>query len=382
MSKKGFLIILMILTMLACKKSATFKVEGKITNSQSKMIYLEKLELKGPVPYDSTRIDQQGHFKLKGKVSYPTFFLLKLNEKKFITLLLDSAEQVTFSADYLNFSSDYKIEGSFGSAKVQELNRQFAATISRIDSINALITLSQNDLNYQNKLKAWELEKDGICRAQSEFSKNFILQNPFSLASILAIYQRFNDQSYVVQDLQTIKTAASALNTMYPRSDHVKALYEDTKKMMQNMNNLQMRKLIEDYGRNSPEIVLPDADGKMVALSSLEGKYVLLHFWSANDRGSRIMNPVLKENYTKFKSKRFEIYQVSVDTVRQDWIKAIQEDQLTWTNVGDMAGSFTAVSHYNVNSLPFNYLLDPEGRIIARDLKGPALRAKLSEILN
>ena len=208
------------------------------------------------------------------------------------------------------------------------------------------------------------------------------MQNPFFTCSVLAIYQRYDDESYVMQDLQTIKTAASALHTMYPQSPYTQALYEDTKNMMKNVQNIKLRQLIDAYGRNSPDIVLPDINGKDVALSSFEGKYVLLHFWSANDRDSRIQNPVLKENYTKFKGKGFEIYQVSIDTVKNEWLQAVNEDQLTWTNVSDMEGSYTALANYNVRAIPANFLLDREGKIVAKDLKGPALHRLLSEILN
>jgi peroxiredoxin len=374
--------ILVLFMALSCKEKPEFRIDGKITNNQSNMIYLEKLELQGPVPFDSARIDQKGRFRLKGSVSIPTFFLLKLNENKFITLLLDSSEQVEFSADYLNFSTEYKVEGSFGSQKVQELNKQLTRTLLKLDSINSMITLCQNDYDFQEKLLVWQLEKEEIVRAQSQFSKEFIMQNPFSLSSILAIYQRINDESYVVQDLQTIKTAASALNTLYPNSDHVKKLYDDTKKMMQGVKNLEMRQLIEKYGRNSPDILLPDKSGKQIALSSLEGKYVLLHFWSALNKESRVQNPVLKENYNQYRSKGFEIYQVSIDTLRNEWINALEEDQLSWINVGDMEGSYSAIMSYNIGSIPANYLLDREGKIIAKNLKGPTLNATLNKILN
>lgn len=94
------------------------------------------------------------------------------------------------------------------------------------------------------------------------------------------------------------------------------------------------------------------------------------------------MNEVLAENYAQFKSKGFEIYQVSIDTDRQAWLDAIEEDNLKWTQVGDMEGSVNAVNFYNIQSIPSNYLLNRKGEIIGKNLKGPALHAKLSEILN
>lgn len=202
------------------------------------------------------------------------------------------------------------------------------------------------------------------------------------MANVLALYQKFDDDTYVIQDLQSLKLAASALNSFYPESEHVKALYGNTLKLMAEERAAKMKQMIQEQGVNSPDIVLPNADGKEVALSSLRGKYVLLQFWSAMDRGSRIINPVLVELYKKYKSKGFEIYQVSVDDNRYEWLDAIDKDKLAWINVGDMKGSNQAVSNYNVTNIPLNYLLDKDGVIIARDLKGPNLDRLLGEILN
>jgi peroxiredoxin len=348
----------------------------------SHIIYLDKLEVNGITPYDSAKISKNGNFKLKGMISQPTFFLLRLTDQNFITLLLDSNEQITFSADFINFSSDYNIEGSLGSMKVKELNHRLLRTNTSIDSIQSLIKLHNGNDNFLTKRENWLRQIDLIYKEQQQYSSKFILENPFSLTSILAIYQKFNNGEYIVQDLQTIKIAASALYSMYPNSEHAKALYNDTKSMIATTQNMKLQEFINSNGSNSPEIELPNPSGSEIKLSSLRGKYVLIQFWSVFDLNSRILNPVLKENYQKFNSKGFEIYQISIDTSRQAWIETIKADQLNWLNVGDMKGSLKAVASYNIQSVPFNYLLDREGKIIARDLKGPALYKKLNEILN
>lgn len=375
-------IILLTTVLFSCSNKAKVEVKGIITNSLNSMIYLDKLEVNGSIPFDSSKIDSRGNFKLKGIVNQPTFFILKLNDQKFITLLLDSIEKVTFAADYINFSSDYTIKGSPGSQKVKELNQHLNRTNTRIDSIKSMINLSVGSSFDDEKKERRIAEINKVYREQQEFSKRFVLNNPFSMASVLAIYQKFNDGNYIIQDLQTIKVAASALNSMYPNSEHAKALYDDTKNLIQQAQNTNLHKFIKEKGVNSPEIILPDPTGKNIALTSLKGKYVLVHFWSALNPDSRMMNPVLKENYQKFNSRGFEIYQVSIDTSKQAWIQAINSDQMKWVNVGDMHGSFDAITTYNIQSIPSNYLLDKEGVIIAKDLKGPALYKKLSEILN
>lgn len=375
-------ILIVALAVVACSDD-NFTIAGKITNSETSIIYLEKLEVNGTtMPYDSSKIDNKGHFKLKGNVAYPTFFYLKLNKQKLVTLLIDSMENISFSADYINFSKDYHVDGSIGSQKVEELNNNLARTNTKIDSIRSLITNSVTDRNFIEQRDKWLSEIKAIYTDQSEFSKNFIAKNPFSLASVLAIYQRFNDGSYVIQDLQTMKMAASALHSMYPNSVHAQALYRDTEKLVKDIRSQEVKEFINKYGTNSPDIVLPDTKGKSIKLSSLRGKYVLLQFWSVYDRSSRIQNAVLKENYQRFNPKGFEIYQVSIDTVQTAWKQAVIDDGLNWANVGDMKGSLNALSTYNITKIPANYLLDKEGTIIAKDIKGPALLKALSEILN
>lgn len=376
------IIFALIVIVLSSCNNNNFSIEGRISNAQTQMVYLDKLNINGTTPFDSSRIDANGKFKISGSVSYPTFFLLRLTDQKFITLLIDSTEKVQFSADYLNFSKDYRIDGSIGSEKVKLLNDKLAKTNTTIDSLQSMLNLFASNNNYQLNRQKWVAQIDSHYTAQQQFSKKFVEENPFSLASVLAIYQKFNDGNYVMQDLQTLKMAASALHSMYPKSVHALTLYNDTEKLVQDIKAQEMRQIIQQYGVNSPEINLPDHQGNKKALSAFRGKYVLLHFWSVTDRGSRIMNQVLAENYKQFKSKGFEIYQVSVDTDREAWLTAIEDDRLTWTNVGDMEGSVAAVNSYNISRIPYNYLIDKEGNIIAKDLKGPAILNTLSKILN
>lgn len=381
MKRYVWLIILFVIA-YSCKKADNFTITGSISNAQVDYIYLEKLELSRTILLDSAKIDKAGNFKISGSVSHPTFFILKATPSKFVTLLVDSTDQVEFSADFINFSKAYKVEGSFGSENVAKLNNHLAVTNFKIDSIKTMISLRKKDEHFSKRLLAWQSEIDTIKQQQIKFSNNFILENPFSLASVLAVYQKFNDGSFVIQDLQTIKVTASALHSMYPKSTHTQALYRDTKQMMQRSDNIKIKQMIDKYGQNSPDITLKNQYGNDKTLSDLRGKYVLVQFWASYDRVSRIQNPVLKENYKKFKRKDFEIYQVSVDSMKGDWVQAIEDDQLNWTNVSTIGTNFSALMNYNVNQIPMNYLLDKEGNIVGKNLSGPALHAKLNEILN
>lgn len=382
---KGFLSILLISIMVflaGCNQPEKSEIRGKITNAQGQKIYLEELMVASIRPVDSAKISASGEFVFRQHVQIPTFYLLKLSENNFITLLLDSAEKVTINADAINFSREYAVKGSPGSLLVQQLNSRLNRTKQKLDSISSLTEIFRESPDLEARKKEWDAAYDRLVQEQIRYSTDFVSEHPFSMASVLALYQKFDDENYVVRDLQALRVAASALNSFYPKSEHVKALYTNTIQLIARERAGNLKQYIQENGQNSPEIVLPDQNGREVALSSFRGKYVLLHFWSATDQNSRIVNPVLAELYKKFRNKGFEIYQVSVDKDKALWQNAIREDQLTWTNVGDMEGSIQAVMFYNVQAVPFNYLLDKEGVVIARNLVGPNLNRTLSELLH
>lgn len=376
------LVISIAAVMAGCDESTHYKISGRISNAEGTYVFLDELKVTSSENVDSAKINKKGEFEFDGIVHHPTFFLLKLSEKNFITLLVDSAEQVQVAGDAANFSRDYVVTGSEGSTLVQELNQHLSRTKHQMDSIRSLHVLFRTDPNYDSLKKKWDQEYNDVVEEQIAYSQKFITTHPFSMANVLALYQKFDNDNFVIQDLQSLKTAASALNSFYPESEHVKALYANTVKLMKDERSMKMQQFIQQHGQNSPDVVLPDPDGKEVALSSLQGKYVLLQFWASQDRGSRIMNPVLVELYKKYHRKGFEIYQVSVGENRYEWLDAIDQDKLSWINVGDMEGSRTAVLNYNVQAVPYNYLLDKEGAIVAKGIKGPALDKLLNELLN
>lgn len=135
-------------------------------------------------------------------------------------------------------------------------------------------------------------------------------------------------------------------------------------------------------GETAPEINLPDPYGKNIALSSLRGKVVLVDFWASWCGPCRKEMPNVKAAYEKYKSKGFEIYGVSLDRELSDWTDAIKKDGITWPQVSDLKyWDCVAAKQYNVQGIPFTVLLDKEGKIIAKNLRGPELEAKLKEVL-
>jgi len=375
------LIVLFVIVVSGCKKSNQFTISGKITHAQGDTIYLEEIKVSQSQPVAQVKIDKNGEFKFEGETSMPSFYLLKLSNDNFITLLVDSTEQVVVEADAANFAKEYFVEGSLGSIQVKELNARLNQTEHQLDSVRSLINLYKGSPDYQKLKLQWDDACNEIMDKQRQFSNGFVMNNPFSMASVYALYQKYKDNSYVIRDLQTMRTAASALHSIYPNSQMVNALYENTLQFLREEQANRMKQFIEENGENSPDISLPNPDGKDIALSSLRGKVVLLQFWAAEDRNSRILNPLLVEAYNKYKNKGFEIYQINVGKNRSEWLDAIDTDKLKWINVGDPEGSTKAANLYNVQSIPFNYLLNRDGAIVAKNLSGPALDKALGELL-
>ena len=136
-----------------------------------------------------------------------------------------------------------------------------------------------------------------------------------------------------------------------------------------------------EAGVMAPELTIPSSDGKMVALSSFKGKYVLLDFWASWCGPCRAENPNVVAAYQKFKGKNFTILGVSLDNKKDAWEKAIKEDGLAWTQVSDLKGwSSSAAASYGVQSIPSNFLIDPTGKIIARNLRGEELETALQQL--
>lgn len=379
--KNIFLILLVLAVFIsACKKPNGFVISGKITNAEEKYLYLDELKVAASLPVDSVKIKKDGTFEFKGKIDYPNFYLLRLSGENFVTFLVDTTEKITVYGDAANFARDYIVEGSPGSLLVQELNNRLTVTKHKLDSIRSRMIVFRTREGYEAEKTRWEQQLIDIKKGQIEYSTDFVQKHPFSMSSVLALYQKFDDSNYVVQDLQSLKVAASALNSVFPKSEHVKALYANTMRLMAQEKNSKLKEFIQEHGTNSPDISLPDTNGKEIQLSSLSGKIVLIQFWSAKDRGSRIQNQALTELYSKYKSGNFEIYQVSIDTERNLWLDAIEQDGLKWINVGDMKGSVTALHNFNIQKIPSNYVLDKEGNIVARDIQGPELDKTIGKL--
>jgi hypothetical protein len=229
------------------------------------------------------------------------------------------------------------------------------------------------ETEFNNTLK--ELRKRNI---------EFILDNIRSLVSIKALYQRIDENTYVLydpRDLQYLKIVSDTLGKYYPNSRNVMALKEDVKKELNQMYTNRLSSMAGKAPEKKLDPNLPDINGKRIALSSLKGKVVLLAFWSAESNECIAENLQFKEFYRIYNKKGFEIYQISLDRNEELWRKEVKFDELPWisTREVDPQNPENAIL-FNIRSVPANYLYDRDGQIIASNLHGRDLQIKLTQL--
>ena len=178
-------------------------------------------------------------------------------------------------------------------------------------------------------------------------------------------------QKAVVINPDTFEPIFNKLSDRLKNSDEGKALQERI--IIAKRTNIG--KAIMDFTQN-------DVNGKPFTLSSLKGKYILLDFWASWCGPCRSESPFILKAYNKFKNKNFEVVAVSLDDDREKWIKAIEQDGMPWIQLSDLAGVQNKVAvQYGVRAIPQNFLINPEGKIVAKDLRGEDVEKKLSELI-
>ena len=205
-----------------------------------------------------------------------------------------------------------------------------------------------------------------------------------SKASVMAIYQKFDESLYVFgssDDLLLIKTVASAMNALYPESGYAKGMVNDVKRIEKMIATAKLKTVIAESETSIPDLEIEDRNGRKISLSSLKGKVVLLDFWLTQNTNSLMENRELLNIYNQYKQKGFEIYQVALDSDRSKWLEALDTHKFPWINVCEgLQGSYAA-SVFNVQQIPANYLIDRDQRIIGKNLYGDKLAEKLKKTL-
>ncbi|HKL37314.1 MAG TPA: TlpA disulfide reductase family protein, partial [Bacteroidales bacterium] len=204
--------------------------------------------------------------------------------------------------------------------------------------------------------------------------------------SLMALYQQIGPRTYVLnprEDFKYFEKVDSALMASYPNSEPVKSLHGQVQEIRNRLKEDEASNERLALGNKAPEIALPNPQGDTIELSELRGKYVLLDFWASWCKPCRVENPNLVKAYKRHSDQDFEIYQVSLDRQRQSWINAIEKDNLDWYHVSDLKyWNSAAAQKYNIRSIPANFLLNKQGEIIDKNLRGDDLQAKLNELFS
>lgn len=373
---KLFLAALTLLLALSSCQSSKVKISGRFVGSEAKMVYLEQSTVLEQQLIDSVALGEDGNFVLlleNSDQTNPTLYHLVYDNNR-IPLLLKGGDNVTVSSAG-NALRNYTVEGSEESELLHKFNASYVDGVLKLNEIMSRLTANDlaDDARHSLAVEYTKL-KNEIKRQQL----GFIVENKDHIAAIYALYQRlpgdanlFNGDSDVIY----YRTVAEALAESYPDSHYLPLLRSQIARM-----DAQISLLSQVKETSFPEITMPDMYGKEQSLSALEGKVILLHFWSAAVGNSNAMNADLKEIYSKYHDQGFEIYQVGIDTSKALWINTVQEQQLPWISVSDLRGEASpAVGAYNVQALPANFLIDREGNIADRNLSGEKLEQAIKK---
>jgi peroxiredoxin len=362
-----------------------FVVKGKIKNADNKKIYLSKLAIHNMLDVDST-IVKKGKFELKGTYDEPNFYLVRFDNQHYIYLIVDSTDKsIEITADANDLIHTYQIKGSPQSVILQQLVLHNYNNIMRVDTLSRIY-----QANTQNpKLDSIRHELDKRYRViyddERKFLETYIEKNKGNFAGLMALYQQLGPRNYIFNpnnDLKYYEMVDNALNKAYPNSAQARQLHSSVLQIKAQQHQQQQQQAGLGIGMEAPEIAYPNPDGKILKLSSLRGKYVLVDFWASWCRPCRAENPNVVANYKKYHNKGFEVFQVSLDRSKTAWQKAIQDDGLgSWYHVSDLKfWDSEPAKLYGVRAIPSNFLLDKDGKIIAKNLRGEALGRKLQEI--
>lgn len=386
MKRYYLFIVLIIGTFVSCDNSSV-EIEGRIACHLNCKIYLDIIVPgQQSVVVDSADIDEHGLFKIKVKLDddNPVIYNLRLHKKgDIIPLILKRGDEIKINS-VANVSRNYIVEGSKDSELMKEIHSLLSNGAVTLDSLGKELIAAQANANKEDEDKVLREYTEKYYDIKRKHVK-FIVSNATSIAAIYALDQRLPNDATLFNgdsDILYSRTVSDTIKHIYPTSPYVKSL---ERRIADYDNEINLLERISDEANRTisyPEIELPDMYGVNVKLSERAGKVILIDFWSATAPKSTLFNAELKELYAKYEDKGFEVYQVSVDTEKTLWIATIQEQKLPWITVCDFKGnSSPVIGEYNVQSVPYNYLIDQEGNIVDQNIYGDKLAKKIAELI-
>ncbi len=351
-----------IFALASCKNRKEFTISGKIEHADSikKVLLYDTDKL-----IDSAFLNDSGEFKFKRISPESDFYTLFIGSKTFV-IITKNGDELDFKTNYADTSNIYEIKGSDESERIRAFNK-----ISN-DYGKAYKQMQEE---YTQKLTAKPGAKDSIYKlfmpkfqtnmdAYSNATLKFAEENKDNLAGFYAVAT----VDPITYEQQLIKYA-----------EDIKSKYPNNKAVKEFVAHMMEVKPVS-VGQLAPQFELPTPDGKLVKLSDFKGKYILLDFWASWCGPCRKENPNVVKVFNAYKDKGFTILGVSLDDDKNAWLKAVKDDNLTWTQVSELKRwEGKTASLYKVEGIPASFVLDPSGKIIAKNLKGAELEKFLSE---
>ena len=360
----------------------TFTVKGKIENAAEKTLYLSNIGINGNIVLDSVKTDKNGlyTFEQPQPASYD-FFFIAINGAKPIPFAIDSTETITINSDANNFYDSYTIEGNIESQQIKEMNELQAALEKQVNGM--LKSTSPAIIKTRNEIYTL------IGEFKQNISRQYIIPTPDKASAYYALSLSLNGEPLFQpknnrNDSKCFAAVATSMKIRFPKAKRTQHLYKIAEESMA-ATRPQKTKTVEIEEGNTTttglfNIELPGIAGDSISLSSFAGKVVLLDFTMYEDAKISSRNINLRELYSKYHDKGFEIYQVSYDTREHFWQQSASN--LPWTCVRDGAGTNSQyIRLYNIQTLPTFYLINRDNEIVLRDNQIENLEKEIEKLL-